>query len=83
MAMSMDQMQMMMARMHAQNYSYDIKLARHFQEISNTFTAMAQGEYQMYLHHSGQTQGMMQQMPGTMTQPMMPGMTSQSMMSDM
>lgn len=76
MAMSMDQMMMTMAGMHAQNYMYDMQLARHFQEISNTFTAMAQGEYQMYLQHSGQTQGMMQQMPGTMAQPMMPGMSS-------
>ena len=70
----MDQMMMMMASMHAQNYKYDMQLAQHFQGISNTFTAMAQGEYQMYLQHSGQTQGMMQQMPGTMKQPMMPGM---------
>lgn len=70
MAMGMDQMMKMMARMHAQNYAYDMQLAQHFQGISNVFTAMAQDEYQMYLQHSGQTQGMMQQMPGTMTQPM-------------
>jgi len=58
MAMSMDQMQMMMARMHQQNYLNDTKLAQHFQEISNTFTSMAQSEYQMYQMHTGQMDGM-------------------------
>lgn len=57
MAMSMDQMQMMMARMHQQNSSNDMQLARHFQEISNLYSSMAQSEYQMYLMHSGQMQG--------------------------
>lgn len=66
--MNMDQM--MMARMHEENYRYDMQLAQHFQEISNTYIEMANGEYQMYLHHSGQKQ----QMPGTMTQPMKPPM---------
>lgn len=76
MAMSMDQMMKMMAHMHAQNYAYDMQLAQNFQGISNIYATMAQSEYQMYLQHSGQTQGMMQQMPCTMTQPMMPGMSS-------
>lgn len=63
MAMSMDQMQMMMAHMHQQNYATNMKLAHHFQEISNIYTAMAQGEYQMYQMHAGQAQGMPQQPP--------------------
>lgn len=58
MAMNMDQMQMMMARMHQQNYSNDMQLARHFQEISNLYSSMAQSEFQMYQIHSGQMQGM-------------------------
>ena len=79
MAMDMDQMQAMMAQMHAQNYSYDMQLAQYFQRISIIFTAMAQGEYKMYQFHSGQSQGMMQQTPNTM----MPGVPSQSAMSGM
>ncbi len=75
MAMNMDQMQMMMAQMHAQNYSYDMQLAQYFQRISSIYTAMAQGEYKMYQFHSGQAQSMMQQMSGTMTQPMMSGIS--------
>lgn len=58
MAMSMDQMQMMMANMHQQNYLNDMKFAQHFQEISNLYSTMAQSEYQMYQMHAGQTQGM-------------------------
>jgi hypothetical protein len=58
MAMSMDQMQAMMATMHQQNYQNDIKFAQHFQEISNLYSAMAQNEYQMYQMHAAQLQGM-------------------------
>lgn len=64
MAMNMDQMQMMMARMHQQNFSNDMQLARHFQDISNLYSVMAQSEYQMYQMHTGQTQNM-QGMPST------------------
>ncbi len=81
MAMSMDQT--MMARMHEKNYRYDMQLAQHFQEISNTFTEMAKGEYQMYLHHSDQMQGMMPQMPGTMMQPKKSGMPTSSKLPGM
>lgn len=56
--------------MHAQNYNNDMKLAQHFQDLSNVYSSMAQGEYQMYQMHSGQFQGTMQQVPGTMTQTM-------------
>ncbi len=66
MAMNMDQMQMMMARMHQQNYINNTNLAQHFQEISNVYTTMAQSEYQMYQMHSGQSQGMQQQTPSPM-----------------
>ena len=59
MTMNMDQMQMMMAKMHQQNYMNDTKLAHHFMEISNVYTAMAQNEYQMYQMHSGQMDGTM------------------------
>jgi hypothetical protein len=83
MAMSMDQMQMMMAQMHAQNYSNDMKLAQYFQGISGTFTSMAQSEYQMYLMHSGQAQGATQQTPGTASQPGMPVVPSQPTMPGM
>jgi hypothetical protein len=62
--MSMDQMQMMMANMHQQNYMNDTKLAQYFQEISSTYSNMAQAEYQMYQMHAGQGQGMTQPMPG-------------------
>ena len=83
--MNMDQnMDQMMARMHEQNYKYDMQLAQHFQGISNTFSEMAKSEYQMYLHHSGQNQNMMQQhMPGKMTQPLKAGMTTSPMTSSM
>jgi hypothetical protein len=57
MAMNMDQMQMMMARMHQQNYSNNLQLARHFQDISNLYSMMAQSEYQMFQMHAGQMQG--------------------------
>ena len=40
MAMNMDQMQIMMAKMHQQNVMYDTQLAQHFQEISNVFSNM-------------------------------------------
>ena len=66
---------MMMANMHEQNYRYDMQLAQHFQGISNTFTAMAQSEYQMYMQHTGQAQNMM---PDTMMQPMKPVMKNSS-----
>ena len=72
MAMNMDQMQMMMAKMHAQNYTNDMKLAQYFQSISDVYAEMAQGEYQMYQHHSEKAQGM-GQMSSPMNQPMMPG----------
>ncbi|MBW7573508.1 hypothetical protein [Caproiciproducens faecalis] len=58
MAMTMDQMQMMMAKMHQQNYSYDMELAKHFQEIGNVYATMAQQEYQMYQMHTNQMGGM-------------------------
>jgi hypothetical protein len=61
MAMSTEQMQMMMARMHQQNYENNMDLAQHFQDISNTYSSMAQEEYQMYQMHAAQTQGMPQQ----------------------
>jgi hypothetical protein len=69
MAMSMNQMQATMAQMHAQNYTNDMRLAQHFKDVSNVFSAMAQGEYQMYQMHAGQMPGMgpmsgMGQMPG-------------------
>ena len=67
MAMSMDQMQTAMAQMHAQNYANNMRLAQYFQAISNIYTSMAQGDYQMYQMHSGQTQGM-----GQMTTPANP-----------
>jgi len=65
----MDQMQAMMAQMHAQNYMNDLKLAQYFQSISSVYTNMAKGEYRMYQFHSGQMPGMGQpqgtgQMPG-------------------
>lgn len=66
MAMNMDQMQMMMARMHQQNYVNDTNLAQHFQEVSNVYSSMAQAEYQMYQMHAGQSQGMPQQTPSPM-----------------
>lgn len=65
MPMTMDQMQMMMAKMHQQNYMNDMNLAQYFQGISNTFASMAQGEYQMYQMHAGQAQGMTPQMPSS------------------
>lgn len=82
MAMNMDQMQMMMAQMHAQNYMNDMRLAQYFQAISSVYTTMAQGEYQMYQMHSGQTQGIGQmQGMGQMTTPMNP--SSQTMIQGM
>jgi len=60
MAMSNEQMQMMMARMHQRNYENNMNLAQYFQDISNTYSVMAQEEYQMYQMHGGQTQGMSQ-----------------------
>jgi hypothetical protein len=65
-AMNMDQMQMMMARMHQQNYANDMSLAQHFQEISNVYSSMAQAENQMYQMHAGQPQGMQQQTQSSM-----------------
>ena len=70
MAMTMDQMQMMMAKMHQQNYSNDMELAKHFQDISSVYTTMAQQEYQMYQMHTNQ----MGSMPGMSGMPGMPGM---------
>jgi len=64
MAMNMDQMQNMLAQMHLQNHANNMKLAKHFQEVSNVFSTMAQGEYQMYQHHQGM---------GQMTPPMQQG----------
>lgn len=68
MAMSMDQMQMMMANMHQQNYANDMQLAQHFHEISNTYSNMAQGEYQMYQMHLSQVQGESTATQGSMNQ---------------
>lgn len=65
MPMTMEQMQMMMAQMHQQNYMNDVRLAQYFQEISNTYATIAQGEYRMYLMHAGQAQGMAPQTPGS------------------
>ena len=56
MAMTMDQMQTMMAQMHAQNHTNDMKLAQHFKSVSDVYMTMAQGEYEMYQHHAGQAQ---------------------------
>ena len=56
MAMNMDDMQMMMAKMHEQNYTYDTQLAHYFSEISSIFSKMAQGEYQMFQKHLSQAQ---------------------------
>ena len=61
-AMNMDQMQVMMAKMHQQNATYDSQLAQHFQEISNLFSNMAQGEYQMFQMHLNRAQGAPMQM---------------------
>lgn len=55
MAMTMDQMQMMMATMHQQNYLNDLKLAQYFQGISDLYNTMAKSEYQMYQMHASQT----------------------------
>ena len=52
----MDQMQIMMAKMHQQNYTYDSQLAKHFQEISSIYSNMAQSEYQMYQMHLAKVQ---------------------------
>lgn len=60
MAMNPDQMQIMMAKMHQQNVMYDTQLAQHFQEISNIFSNMAQGEYQMFQMHLNRQGGQMQ-----------------------
>jgi hypothetical protein len=60
MAMNMEQMQMMMARMHQQNSANYTSLAQYFQDISSTYSSMAQDEYQMYQMHAGQLQGMSQ-----------------------
>jgi hypothetical protein len=49
--------------MHQKNYMNDMNLAKYYKDISDTFSSMAQGEYQMYQMHSGQTQGTGQQMP--------------------
>ena len=62
MAMNMDQMQIMMAKMHQQNVMYDTQLAQHFQDISNIFSNMAQGEYQMFQMHLNRAQGTSMQM---------------------
>jgi uncharacterized membrane-anchored protein YhcB (DUF1043 family) len=59
---NMDQMQGMMAKMHQQNAMYDQQLAQHFQEISNLFSNMAQGEYQMFQMHLNRPQGTTMQM---------------------
>ncbi|MEL7603172.1 MAG: hypothetical protein AAGU77_08445 [Bacillota bacterium] len=58
--MNMEQMQMMMARMHQQNYANNMSLAQHFQDISDVYSSIAQAEYQMYQMHAGQPQGMQQ-----------------------
>lgn len=60
----MEQMQTMMAKMHAQNHTNDMKLAQHFRSVSDVYMSMAQGEYEMYQHHAGQAQG-----TGQMTSP--------------
>lgn len=62
MAMNMDQMQVMMAKMHQQNMMYNTQLAQYFQEISNIFSNMAQGEYQMFQMHLNNAQGTPMQM---------------------
>lgn len=70
MPMNMDQMNTMMAQMHAQNYQHNMQLAQHFQSISAIFTEMAQGDYKMYQYHQNQSQGAMQPMPVSQTQSM-------------
>ena len=54
MAMDMDQMQLMMAKMHQQNHTNDMQLAKHLQDISSEYTMMAQQEYQMHEMHGMQ-----------------------------
>lgn len=61
----MDQMQMMMAKMHQQNAQYNTQLAQHFQEISNVYSNMAQGDYQKFQMHLNRAQGTSNQMKNT------------------
>lgn len=68
MAMNMDQMQIMMAKMHQQNYTIDMQLAQHFEDISNIFSNMAKNEYQMYQMHMDQAQNASPQMQDLMPQ---------------
>lgn len=68
MAMNTDQMQIMMAKMHQQNVMHDTQLAQHFQEISNIFSNMAQGEYQMFQMHLNRAQGTTMQAQNTTPQ---------------
>ncbi len=73
MEMRMEEMQMMMAQMHAQTYSYDMQLAQYFQKISEVYAAMAQGERKMYQHFL-EKNGMQSRMNKPKMQPMMPEM---------
>ena len=68
MAMNSDQMQVMMAKMHQQNVMYDTELAQHFQDISNIFSNMAQGEYQMFQMHLNGAHGTLVQPQNNMPQ---------------
>lgn len=68
MAMNSDQMQIMMAKMHQQNVMYDTQLAQHFQDISNIFSNMAQGEYQMFQMHLNRGQSPSMQMQNSAPQ---------------
>lgn len=68
MAMNPDQMKLMMAKMHQQNYMYDTQLAQYFQDISNIYSNLARGEYQMFQMHLNEAHGSSPQLQGSMQQ---------------
>ncbi len=68
-----EEMQMMMAQMHAQTYSYEMQLAQYFQKISEIYTSMAQSERKMYQMYLGKN-GVRPRMHQTKMPPMLPDM---------
>ena len=52
MAINMDRMQLMMAKMHQQNHTNDMQLDKHFEDISSVYTTMEQQEYLLYQMHT-------------------------------
>lgn len=68
----MNQVQLIIEHMNQQNYAYYMRFAQHFQQISNTFSAMAQGEHKVYQMHASQSRNMTQQVPNQMSGESMP-----------